>query len=171
MRFIQSRLFFRKINNKQTQSRLFSMGFDKHLIICWRTDIQLHLLEVKSILVLGIFSYFLSIYKRFVINILSAGYLLLGKYVHKTDRALLFVQTDQHFIFIQLSSPGEQLYANYLSTFLLGISEVEWLSLEFLLRGKIYLCMIIMFFPPNFVWWSCRAQQEITLVPFNNHIN
>ena len=35
MRFIQSRLLFRKINNKQTQSRLFSMGFDKHLIICW----------------------------------------------------------------------------------------------------------------------------------------
>ena len=36
MRFIQSRLLFRKINNKQTQSRLFSMGFDKHLIIFWR---------------------------------------------------------------------------------------------------------------------------------------
>ena len=33
---IQSRLFFRKINNKQNQSRLFSKGFDKHLIICWR---------------------------------------------------------------------------------------------------------------------------------------
>ena len=65
MRFIQSRLLFRKINNKQTQSRLFSMGFDKHLIICWRNWFTTALVGSELNLSFGNFQFWCNALKVF----------------------------------------------------------------------------------------------------------